>query len=619
MPEVSVCYVCLFARHLLMTGLLFAFNNVIAAPLDVTRYFSSVRMMAPQTPDSRRMKAEAAAFISHPQRFGFSRPPQRTGLLAGEVLWYRALIPSTISPGGWIIEIPYALSGVKLWYQDTAGRVIQVPSAAETGLDGPEPSTMVPVFFMPDELTHDVPVLIRVESRGSPILFKTLLWEESEWQVHQRWVLLWYGSIFGVVIALLSYNLFLSVAIKETSYVYSVLYLSFMGLLVLEISGLLALMTNWPKASQAYLALASAFGLAFCNRFLEIRETAPTAWWFSLILSITILVLGIQYNLPWKFVSKDYLLPGVLSLGGLGALYCLVVSIRAFMGGYRPARALIVAFIAINLGFFLYVIKLLGMEFPPVPTHRIVEISVIVAALMIALALADRISLLSSAKIAAEEQTMKSQQLFSRLFIHIQELERENFSNTLHDAIGHGLLVAKSNLQALAEKRSMPEQEHRAVASLVDQCRDIIEDVRELSHELHPHTLRRLGLKAAIESTMDRALTPKGIDWMVNVSLPGDGTRNELQIAIYRILQEALNNVLKHANANEVIVSLTEGKGEVILEVKDDGDGMPAGDKGEGGIGITTMKGRAQLLGGWMKIHSSAAFGTSLQFGLPLR
>ena len=461
-------------------------------------------------------------------------------------------------------------------------------------------------------------MVVRVAG-GAPVLFKALLWKKAAWDEQQQWLFVWYGSIFGAVGALLIYNLFLSIALREISYVYYILYLSFMALLVMDISGLRKLYTPFQDFSLAYLAMASAFGLAFCNRFLELRTLFPAAWWLSMVIIVLDVFLGLQNFSSIRFIHGYYVLLGVLGLSGIAAIYYLIAPIYAYLKGVRPARFLIASFAVITAAFYLYIAKLLGADYPEMATHRIIEIAIISEALLLSLALADRINLLNREKNLVEQQAMKSQKLFSQRFIEVQELERESFSSTLHDAIGHGLLLLKQNLHAVARSKSFSDTDRKQLDSLIEQCSDVLEDVRDLSHDLHPHTLRRLGLKAAIESTMESAFSCYGIDWVANISLEEEQLREEQKIAIYRVIQEAINNVLKHSGAQEVILSIDSTDNEILLEIKDDGKGIPPRGNIENGIGFSTMKGRVQLLGGWMKIRSSESQGTKLQFEIPLK
>ncbi len=610
-PWVLLCILCLTSKNSL--------SGDGVTPTNITQYFQSARVEYQASSDQNEYTAVAEAIFAGKHDRQFMHPPETTGLLAHEALWYKATLPVDMLSGGrQVVEIPYALSSVQMWYMENEGIVTSLQSAAAIDPESPGGKTATPSFLLPDKLHQDVHLLVRVAG-VAPVQFKMLLWNQPAWGKHQHRLLVWYGIVFGVVGALLLYNLFLSVALKEISYFYYVLYLSFMMLLVIEISGLRAPYTTSQEASLTYLSLASAFGLAFCNRFLGLRTLSPVAWWFSMAVIGADVFFGMQPYLPVTLVPTPYIILGVLSLSGIAAAYYLLAPIYAYFKGVRPARFLIVAFSVITAAFYLYISRLLGADFPDIPTHRIIEIAIVSEALLLSLALADRINLLNSAKESAEKQATNAQQVFSRLFVHAQERERERFSNTLHDAIGHGLLVLKQNLRTLSSSKTFPDSEHEQAESLIQQCGEILEDVRDLSHDLHPHTLRRLGLKDAIESTMEQALALRKIDWMANISIVEDQLQEEQKIALYRILQEALNNILKHANAREVILTIHNSANEIIMQIKDDGNGVSAGKNIENGIGFITMKGRIQLLGGWMKLESSEAHGTKLQFGMPLK
>jgi signal transduction histidine kinase len=247
----------------------------------------------------------------------------------------------------------------------------------------------------------------------------------------------------------------------------------------------------------------------------------------------------------------------------------------------------------------------------------------LIEGVLLSFALSDRINLLSQEKERVEHEAMLAQQTFSKRLIQAQEKERETFSNTMHDSIGHGLLVLKQNLDKIvsAKNGGQYDTDSNAKPSLQSQvefCGEILHDVRRVSHDLHPHLLERLGLKSAIESTMERAFSTGDYEWQADIGNIPAGIDKNLEITIYRVIQESLNNILKHAGASEIILSLSCDSDSLEVNIKDDGNGFDLEELPFAGLGLHEMKDRIELFGGRFTIESSKEIGTHISFRVPV-
>jgi PAS domain S-box-containing protein len=216
------------------------------------------------------------------------------------------------------------------------------------------------------------------------------------------------------------------------------------------------------------------------------------------------------------------------------------------------------------------------------------------------------------------EQALRS---YSRRLIDAQEAERQHISRELHDQIGQVLTAIRINLHTVGnsceteESRSLVEQG----VGLVDEA---IEQVRNLSFELRPSLLDNLGLAAALRWYSDQYTQRTGIRTKSASNLP-DGQlrlRQELETACFRIVQEALTNVVRHANAKNVFIDLKLVDHKIVLSIKDDGIGFKEptnGDVSASQLGLRGMKERALALGGALVIKSGPAQGTEIRATFP--
>jgi signal transduction histidine kinase len=218
------------------------------------------------------------------------------------------------------------------------------------------------------------------------------------------------------------------------------------------------------------------------------------------------------------------------------------------------------------------------------------------------------------------------QQEFSRQQIESQEAERKRLAAELHDGLGQDLLVMNNELQQFMQENKASREELKQVASLVQES---IEEVREISANLHPHHLERLGLRAAIEAMVEKVSRSSGL----TVGLIGDTIDKllpkETEIHLYRIIQEALSNVVRHASAKNANVQVKENSESIEITVTDDGKGFdvkdalvrrPSHSSGQGlhGFGLSSMTERVRIIGGTMKIESTPGLGTKVQVSLPI-
>jgi signal transduction histidine kinase len=209
-----------------------------------------------------------------------------------------------------------------------------------------------------------------------------------------------------------------------------------------------------------------------------------------------------------------------------------------------------------------------------------------------------------------------------RLAVHLEtvrEEERKRIAREIHDELGQGLTAIKIELSSLLFEwpaAQKPSTRAESIMKLVDQT---IESVRRISTELRPGILDALGLEAAIEWAAEEFQTRTGT--RCHVQLPGDRLKAdpETATAIFRILQEALTNVTRHAGSTEVKIRLWGDGSSVSLEVHDNGKGISEEQRsGSGSLGILGMRERALLLGGEFSIAGQPNRGTRVSVRIPL-
>jgi signal transduction histidine kinase len=198
-----------------------------------------------------------------------------------------------------------------------------------------------------------------------------------------------------------------------------------------------------------------------------------------------------------------------------------------------------------------------------------------------------------------------------------QELERRRLARELHDETGQALT---SILLALSHIEEAPDEEHLrgAVGEVRELVRSTLRDVRRLAVELRPRALDDFGLVAALERLLDGFGEQTGIAVEFEPGLPEERLPPEVETALYRIVQESLTNVVKHARARRVSVVLARKPDSVSVIVEDDGVGFEPGRTSDDGLGLLGMRERVALLGGRLTIESRPGAGTTFVAEVPL-
>jgi two-component system, NarL family, sensor histidine kinase DevS len=226
-------------------------------------------------------------------------------------------------------------------------------------------------------------------------------------------------------------------------------------------------------------------------------------------------------------------------------------------------------------------------------------------------------SLATRAAIAVELSQRVSRDTVRRV-VEAQELERASLARELHDETGQALTSILLGLKSLDE-RAVDDDDHAAVAELRELVVSTLQNVRRLAVELRPAALDDFGLVPAIERLRDVVEEQSGISVDVQTNLADQRLPPESETALYRIVQEAFTNVLKHAAATRVSVRLHRGQETVTLTVHDDGKGFDPEKVRDGSLGLVGMRERVALLGGRLAIESSEDAGTMLRAEVPVR
>jgi two-component system NarL family sensor kinase len=162
------------------------------------------------------------------------------------------------------------------------------------------------------------------------------------------------------------------------------------------------------------------------------------------------------------------------------------------------------------------------------------------------------------------------------------------------------------------------EQVYEQVATISHLAAQCITEARQISGDLHPHQLDHLGLKRALEAMLEHAALASAIQFTSKFEAVDDLFSADAAMNLYRIVQESLNNILKHSRARRVDLRLERDIHEVQLRIADDGTGFEPGKPGGGkGLGLKNIAERVRMLGGKLNVDSSPGKGTRIEVTIP--
>jgi signal transduction histidine kinase len=203
--------------------------------------------------------------------------------------------------------------------------------------------------------------------------------------------------------------------------------------------------------------------------------------------------------------------------------------------------------------------------------------------------------------------------------ITAQEEERRRVSRELHDSLCQKLASLAFDVENLAVALPSPAATRTRLRKLRERAIKVSEEARHIAYELHPSVLDDLGLVVSLQSLCDEFSKAEKIQVEFAAGKLPDLISQQVASGLYRIAQESLQNVAKHAKARHLSVALEVHDGALVLSLTDDGVGfVPQAVKGKGGLGLVGIGERARIIGGALSIGSKPGNGTRISVRVPL-
>ena len=539
----------------------------------------------------------------------------------GAYWFYFKVKPASVSAHGYLLELAFSqLDRVDLFCR--CGDLSWQRQQAGDALAGPGDSLdhRFPLFELPLSADFDNEIMIRVQS-STAIVVPLYLWQRVAFEQHTQLQQLLSGVYYGILLALVLYNLFLFPTVRDTAYLWFAFYLGGFGLFHFAFEGY-ARLYLWPdspviadRAVTLFIWLTMAAGLRFTQLIALSAQYAPRLHRLFTVLFYLALAAALLNVLLGP--SALFFL-----LGPFGALVALLIPlpiIIAWRGGYRAVRFALIAFIPILPGAMLIAARSANLIEASYLTENLFSLGTALGSILLSFALADRINLLREDKLRAQEQLLlatteadQARRQFSRRLIETQDEQRRAIAADLHDGVNQNLSLLANTMHAL-EKHPDADTLHMA-QQLVHESLD---EIRAISHQLHPHILDQIGLVLALEAIVERVNQQGRMYCELNTDSCIDELNPATRLHLYRIIQEALNNALKHSQADQLWIDMSCSADKLKLSIRDNGIGLLNG-KLSSGLGLESIRERVELLQGVVQFAENSPSGASIQVEIAL-
>lgn len=525
--------------------------------------------------------------------FGFDAAPH----------WFRLdLRRPANSPGEWWIEVPYpGLDDVRLYAPDGAG----YGEAVRVGDRRPfaERPMRHRYFIFPVNLPADrvATFYLRVQTADT-LTVPIRIWRPDRFASADTGETLLIGTYYGLILAMLVYNLFLYIKLRDPLYLYYLAFSASVLIVVAELNGhnFQYLWPNnlWLADRQHVIFPAAALWatLLFTRRFFDLEATAPRLdRLLRALLGYLLLAVLIGVTVNYSLGHMMMFPAGLMTM-----LIGLAAGVGGILRGYRPAVYFLAAELFYQAAVGVVSANGLGWWSTEMLIQQVLGIGSALEVILFSVALAERIAVLRQEKEAALRRAVEAEQKI----IDVGEETQRKVGQELHDDLGQhltGIAFLSKVLSNNLESKGLAEaQEAVAITGLVNQA---VSKTRLLARGLYPVELEEGGLAAALDRLAKSVKSIFDVECEIACDEACLANQTHLAINLFRIVQEAVGNAIKHGKARHVTIELAEQNGQNRLVVSDDGKGFDPESTESRGLGLASMRYRAQRFGARLEMR----------------
>lgn len=458
--------------------------------------------------------------------------------------------------------------------------------------------------------------LLKIDKHDSSLSMPVFLWDSFSYAAKDYKDNLGFGLFFGMSLLCALYALLVFIFLRSSLYLWYFLWIGFSFLYIFTALGF-SFQYLYPDSStinsyfRVYLEVFGCLIFAkFAQQFLTIHYYFPVVNRWINYVSVFLLSLIVTSPVALGFFSQisSILLPMINICFGIIGFLIFYAAFGSFSKQRSTSIFFFLAFSSLMIGVGLVIFA----EFGWVPEESFsmnpVMVGSIVELFIFSIGLTYQIRNVYNERNQLSLSMAKQQKDLLKAYVEGTEKERERISRELHDDIGSRL----GSLKRFISTNDTPNK------TLEDQIDILCNDVRSMSHQLTPLSMRITGLRQLVQQHIQEVAKHQSLQLDVQFYDIPENLSAETTHHLFRIVQEALTNVLKHAQASEVDLQFFVHDQELVMTLEDNGKGFEVASKAQG-IGLQNIRVRTESLNGNLEISSQPGQGTSLMIRVPLK
>ena len=508
----------------------------------------------------------------------------------------------------------YKVVNGKIVEETILGEVLPLQKAA---INSP-----TPVFKINLSPHEQAQYFIKSAGYGQPMSLTAELLSTDGFHQWDAQKLFFLGLVYGIISLILILNFSFYFITNENIYLIFSAQVLFSLLSILYFDGFIYQYIfpdngYWANESIAItFCLTFVFSNTFITNFFNLKVLAPLA--NRIFNYMTIVLFGVitfSFVHPWGFNFFIIFLAIITTLVASLLFVSILKMKRMGVSSYFFILLATVSLIIFGTTFQLFMTGFLPEIFF---THYSMHFAVMLQSVFLALAVNDKFRIIREENTLYQVKLNEALNQYSQNLINNIETERQRLAVDIHDGLGQNLLTIRNNILRALKQKEIPIKVKDIFDSLLDITTDTLEDTRAMSYNLRPPILNTMGLTVAIQSLVEKMRNSSNLKITLTMDTSIDGlVHKDLEINIYRILQEGFNNVIKHAKAKKIDLVISPKNSFIKITFQDSGIGYDQNAKMMG-QGILGIKERVSLLKGTLTINSDENTGTSILILIPI-
>lgn len=432
----------------------------------------------------------------------------------------------------------------------------------------------------PSDLDGDIYIRI---SQDRPLAFNPRFFNTDVFQARERSSMVFHAYFIGASFIIVLFNFALGLLIRQMLFIFYAVSVCALAVGNLYYTGVgpAYVWGSWAGVSNAIMDVSWINTVFFLGLVIYefLKEPGAQSRLIKSVLLPTVLILPVYATAAfWPTWVSHSLLPTFVALS---VMHFLVVSaILALQGHYR-ARLLLPTLLLVILPATILIVlpkntsTIWFTGFAPaelfIPANHILEIVMFLDALLLSLLLAYRVRLAEGEAVQAARELDLVQRDTNRRMIESVDSDRKRVAADLHDTAGQGLLAISMRLKQLVTRRGLDGPTAEEVDEIVGYSTGVVEDIRRISHELHPAVIDHLGWKCAVQGLFTGLSDARNIAVEESFDFDDADISKLQQLNLYRIVQEICTNIAKHSAASRCQAEFSLSKGDVRVVIRDNG------------------------------------------------